>query len=70
MLIDIVNKLLYILYFLSIADVVRTTFFLIGSFTKSNSETPEKFILTNRQLILLGLSIAYIFSTFFTGIKL
>lgn len=70
MLIEILNKVFYVLYFLSILNVVRSTFFLIGSFIKSSEENPEKFRLTPTQLILLGLSIAYIISSFFTGIKI
>ena len=70
MLIDILNKLFFVLYFLSIVNIVRSAFFLIGSFIKSEGENPQKFILTTRQLFLLGLSIAYIISTFFIGIKI
>jgi Ni,Fe-hydrogenase I cytochrome b subunit len=68
MLIDILNKLFFVLFFLSIVNIVRTGFFLIGSFIKSDSEKPEKFRLTVRQLFLLGVSIAYVFSTLITGI--
>jgi len=70
MLVDILNKILFVLFFLSCLNVIRTTFFLIGSFIKSDEETPQKFRLTTKQLFLLGLSIAYIISTVFTGIKL
>ena len=70
MLIDILNKIFFVLFFLSMVNIVRVTFFLIGSFVKSDSKTPEKFRLTSRQLFLLGLSIAYIISTLFTGIKI
>lgn len=70
MLIEILNKLSYILFFLSILNVVRTSFFLIGSFVKSEEAQPEKFRLTRTSLVLLGLSIAYIITVFFTGIKI
>jgi hypothetical protein len=70
MLVDILNKIFFVLFFLSCLNVIRTTFFLIGSFIKSDDEAPQKFRLTGRQLFLLGLSIAYIISTVFTGIKL
>lgn len=70
MLIEILNKIFFLLYFLSIATVLRTSFFLAGSFIKSDSANPEKFRLSSRQLLLLGVSIAYIASTFFTGIKI
>jgi len=70
MLIDILNKIFFVLLFLSIVNIVRTGFFLIGSFIKSDSAKPEKFRLTIRQLFLLGLSIAYAISTLFTGIQI
>lgn len=70
MIVDILNKILFVLFFLSCLNVIRNTFFLIGSFIKSNDETPQKFRLTSKQLFLLGLSIAYILSTIFMGIKI
>ena len=70
MLIDILNKVFYVLYFLSIATVVRSTFFLIGSFISSDSDKPVRVRLTTRQLLCLGLSIAYVASTFFIGIEI
>jgi hypothetical protein len=70
MIIDILNKILYIILFLSILNIIRTIFFLIGSFIKSNDERPEKFKLSRLSLILLGLSISYIITTFFTGIQI
>lgn len=63
MIIDmLINKVLFILLFLSILNVVRNSFFLIAS-VKSG----EKFIMNNRSLILLGLSISYILMTIFNG---
>lgn len=70
MLIDILNKFLFLLMFLSILNVVRHGFFLVGSFVKSDEENPQKFRLEPKQLVLLGLSIAYILTIIFTGIKL
>jgi hypothetical protein len=71
MLIDILNKFLFLLTFLSILNVVRHGFFLIGSFIKSeDEEKTQKFRLSPTQLLLLGLSIAYILTIIFTGIKL
>lgn len=70
MLIDILNKILYVLMFLSILNITRHTFFLIGSFIKADEENPTKFRLSATQLLLLGLSIAYLFTIIFTGIKL
>jgi hypothetical protein len=63
MIIDmLINKVLFILLFLSILNVVRNSFFLIASVRSG-----EKFIMNNRSLILLGLSISYILMTIFNG---
>jgi len=68
MSIEIINKLFYIVFVLSCLNIFRITFFLIGSFVKSSDDIPQKFRLTPTQLIFLGLSIAYVVSTLFTGI--
>jgi hypothetical protein len=70
MLIEILNKIFYILFFLSSLNVIRTVFFLIGSFIKSDDEQPQKFRLSSMQLLLLGLSIAYIITSLFTGVEI
>jgi hypothetical protein len=70
MTIEIINKVLYVLFFLSILNIVRCTFFLIGSFIKSNDVRPEKYRLNRLSLILLGLSIGYVISVFFTGVTI
>lgn len=63
MIIDmLINKVLFILLFLSILNVIRNSFFLIASVRSG-----EKFIMNNRSLILLGLSISYILMTIFNG---
>ena len=58
----LINKVLFILLFLSILNVIRNSFFLIASVRSG-----EKFIMNNRSLILLGLSISYILMTIFNG---
>ena len=63
MIIDmLINKVLFILLFLSILNVIRNSFFLIASVRSG-----EKFVMNNRSLILLGLSISYILMTIFNG---
>ena len=61
----LINKVLFILLFLSILNVVRNLFFLIASIRSG-----EKFIMNNRSLILLGLSISYILMTIFNGVTI
>ena len=65
MVLEIINRGLMV-----ILNILRTSFFLIGTFIKSNSDTPTKFRLQPIPLILLGVSIAYILTCMFNGIKL
>jgi hypothetical protein len=69
-MIEILNKISYVLFFLSILNVVRTSFFVVGSFVKSDEENPQKLRLSRTSLILLGLSISYIITVISTGIKI
>jgi hypothetical protein len=69
MWLEILNRFLMMIFVLSLLNIFRTTFFLIGTFLKSNSETPEKFRLTKIELIFLGLSISYVITSMFSGIK-
>ena len=70
MLIEILNKVFYIILFLSALNVSRNAFFLIGSFVKSDTDNPQKFRLSKTELLFLGLSIAYILTCIVTGINI
>ena len=68
MLIDIVNKILVIFFFMSLLNVIRHTYYFIQVWVKSNSERPEKYKLPNKSLWILAISVAYLLSTIFNGI--
>ncbi len=61
----LINKVLFMLLFLSILNVVRNLFFVVSSL-----KNEEKYIMNNKSLILLGLSISYILMTIFNGITI
>ena len=65
MIIDILNKLFLFLFFLSILNVVRNSFFLIRSVKQE-----ERFSLEKNRLLFLGISISYILLMIIDGIKL
>lgn len=65
MMIDILNKVLLFLFFLSILNVIRHGFFLIRNFIDK-----ERFMLEGRTLLFLGMSIAYIFLILIDGVKI
>ncbi len=63
--VDILNKVLFVLFFLSTTNVIRNLFFLIRSIRSS-----ERFVMGKKSLFLFGMSISYILMTIFTGITL
>jgi hypothetical protein len=70
MLLDTLNKILIVLFFLSCLNTIRHGYYFIQTWFTSTDETPIKYRLTNTSLFLLGVSIAYILTTIFTGIKI
>ena len=65
MMIDIVNKILLFLLFLSALNIIRHSFFLLKSFKDG-----KRFVLDKGSLIVLGMSISYILLIIIDGIKL
>lgn len=70
MLLDIINKLLIICFFMASLTTLRHVYYFIQAFIISNEETPVKYRVSKISLLFLGISIAYILSVIFTGIKL
>ncbi len=70
MLIDILNKILIVLFFLSCVNVIRHGYYFIQAYSKAETEEIERYKLDKLPLLLLGLSIAMIFTSIFSGITL
>jgi hypothetical protein len=66
----ILNKILLILFFMSCLNILRHAYYFIQAVVTSSEEEPKKYRITNVSLYLLGISIAYILSTIFTGITI
>ncbi len=64
-MIDILNKILLFLLFLSGVNIIRHSFFLLKSFKDG-----KRFVLDKGSLIVLGMSISYILLIIIDGIKL
>ena len=64
-MIDILNKILLFLLFLSAVNIIRHSFFLLKSFKDG-----KRFVLEKGALIVLGMSISYILLIIIDGIKL
>jgi len=70
MLINIINKILILVFFMAFLNTFRHCYYFIQVWFTSTEEVPAKYKLNNKSLIILGVSIAYILTTLFTGIKL
>ncbi len=70
MLIDTLNKLLMVLFFLSCLNTLRHVYYFIQSFIISTDENVAKYRLDKKSLFLLGVSISYILTVIFKGINL
>ena len=66
MIIEIINKMLIMLLFMSIINVVRHVFYISLLLIKNEG----KYILKNEELRLLAISIAYILMTIVNGVKI
>lgn len=65
MVIEIINKILIFLFFLSGLNVMRASYFFIQHWIDK-----EKFKLNEKSLLFLGISIAYILLCVINGIKI
>jgi len=60
MVIELLNKVIILLFFLASLNTLRHIYYFIQSLVSSTEETPVKYRLTKSSLILLGISISYI----------
>lgn len=65
---SLVNKVLFIIFFLSILNILRHGWKIFMRLRDEN--VPNKYELSKTELIFLGLSFAYIISTIFIGIRI
>lgn len=69
MLIEIINKILILTFFLSLLNVMRHLYYFLQALFKSTSEETVRYKLLPKSLFILGLSIAYILTIIWTGTK-
>lgn len=70
MLVDLLNKGLVILYILSCLLILRHGYYFLQTLLTTTEEDPKKYKLDKTSLFFLGVSIAYVLSAIFTGIKI
>lgn len=67
MLIDILNKLLnkalVVLLLMSIFNVIRHLYYFIQAWVRSDSDNPVRYVLNNKSLYILSISLAYVIAT-------
>ena len=62
------NKILFALFFMSILNILRHIWKVFAILR--NDDVPNKYELSKTELIFLGLSVAYLFTTIFTKITI
>lgn len=70
MLLELTNRILLITLILAYINVIRHTYYFIQVWFTSTDENPIKYKISSKSLLFLGISVAYILSVFFTGVKL
>jgi len=65
---SLLNKVLFVLFFMSILNILRHVWKVFTILRNDN--IPNKYELSKQELIFLGLSVAYLFTTIFTKISL
>jgi len=69
-MIEMINRILVLLFVFGILNIFRHGYYFIQAWVKSNDDAPMKYKMGNISLIFLGLSLAYIISSIFTGITI
>jgi len=70
MLIEIINRILLVLFFMSCLTTIRHAYYFVQAFFTSTEEQPVKYRVSKASLLFLCMSIAYMITVLFTGIKL
>ena len=70
MLILAINKILILIYVLAVINTIRHTYYFIQAYFSTYGEEPVKYIVSDKSLFIVGLSIAYIITGIITGITL
>lgn len=70
MLIELLNKVLVLVFFIACLNSIRHIYYFIQAYFTSTEEEPVKYRVSNTSLFLLGVSLSYILTAIFTGIKL
>lgn len=70
MLMDTLNRILMVLFFMSCLNTARHLYYFVQTMIISNEENIVKYKLDKKSLFLLGVSVSYILTVVFKGINL
>ncbi len=70
MLMDTLNRILMVLFFMSCLNTGRHLYYFVQTMVISNEENIVKYKLDKKSLFLLGVSVSYILTVIFKGINL
>ena len=69
-LIELANKILLLLFFMSCLTTLRHVYYFVQAYLTSTEEESVKYKISSKALVFLCMSVAYILSVIFTGLKL
>lgn len=70
MIVDILNKILILAFFMSCLSVLRHGYYFMQAFLTSSEEEPVKYRISKTALVLLCVSMSYILTVILTGINI
>jgi hypothetical protein len=70
MILEILNKLLVVSFILSLLTILRHGYYFIQAFITSTEENQKTYRIDKLKLLILGISISYVITSLFTGIKI
>jgi hypothetical protein len=62
------NKIEYIIFFMAILNIIRHLYYVIQAWVKSVDEAPVTYIISDKSIVILGISISYILTCMVFGI--
>ena len=68
MLVSIINRLLLMVLIMVCLNVIRHGYYFMQAWLKSDSESPEKYRVSDKSLWVLSFSIGYIITTILYGV--
>lgn len=70
MVMEILDKIFMLVFFMATIITVRHGYYFLQAILNTDKKNTVKYVLTNKNLIILLVSISYLLTTIFTGIKL